>query len=165
MKVTTQEYGQFLINGVKNYTATYFSEIVEGLKHDSVSRYLNGSKLKSKVIWERVKEDILYSEQGYLLFEDSVHDKSSSKKIEVARWQYSATSHATVMGIGIVNCLYYNPDLNRYWLINARIYQPDQDGKKKYQHLQEMMEIAIKRGVVFRTVLMDTWYAITSIMQ
>ena len=31
MRVTTQHYGQFLINGVKNYTATYFSQIVEGL--------------------------------------------------------------------------------------------------------------------------------------
>ena len=50
MKITTQDYGQFLINGVDNFTATYFSEIVEGLKHDSVSRYLNGSKLCNKAI-------------------------------------------------------------------------------------------------------------------
>ena len=55
MKITTQDYGQFLINGVNNFTATYFSEIVEGLKHDRVSRYLNGSKLSSKAVWERVK--------------------------------------------------------------------------------------------------------------
>ena len=27
------------------------------------------------------------------------------------------------------------------------------------------MQIAMKRGVIFRTVLMDTWYAITSIME
>ena len=78
----------------------------------------------------------MYSEQGYLLFDDSVYEKSSSKTIELARWQCSGTRHDTVMGIGIVNCLYYNPDLDRYWLIDARIYQPDQDGKKKYQHLQ-----------------------------
>lgn len=38
MKITTQDYGQFLINEVNNFTATHFSEIVEGLKHDSVSR-------------------------------------------------------------------------------------------------------------------------------
>ncbi len=44
MKITTQDYGQFLINGVDNFTATYFSEIVEGLKHDSVSR--NGVNLR-----------------------------------------------------------------------------------------------------------------------
>ena len=50
-------------------------------------------------------------------------------------------------------------------MIDARIYQPDEDGKKKYEHLQDMMLRAIERGVVFRTVLIDTWYAITRIMQ
>ena len=43
MLVTTQSYGQFLINGVNNYTGTYFSKIVEGLEHDSLWRHLNGS--------------------------------------------------------------------------------------------------------------------------
>ena len=60
MKITTQDYGQFLINGVNNFTATHFSEIVEGLKHDSVSRYLNGSKISSKAVWERVENEIIY---------------------------------------------------------------------------------------------------------
>lgn len=164
MRVTTQIYGQFLVNGVNNFTGTYFAEIVEGLKHDSVWRHLNGNKLSSKVIWERVKQDIVYSSNGCLLFDDSVLDKSASKKIELARWQYSGTAHDTVMGIGIVNCVYYNPELDRYWIIDARIYQPEQDGKKKYEHLQEMMLKAIERGVIFRTVLMDTWYAIKKIM-
>ena len=164
MIITTQDYGQFLINGVNNYTGTYFLKIVEGLEHDSVWRHLNGSKLPSKVIWERVSKDITYSSNGYLLFDDSVLDKSGSKKIELARWQYSGTEHQTVMGIGVVNCVYYNPELDRYWVIDTRIYQPDEDGKKKYEHLQDMMLKAIERGVVFKTVLMDTWYAITKIM-
>ncbi len=42
------------------------------------------------------------------------------------------------------------------WVIDARIYQPDEDGKKKYEHLQDMMLKAIERGVIFKTVLMDT---------
>ena len=60
MKVTTQDYGQWLINGVHNFTATYVANIVQGLKHDSIWRYLNGPKLKSKVIWERASKDIVY---------------------------------------------------------------------------------------------------------
>ena len=106
MIITTQDYGQFLINGVNNYTGTYFSKIVEGLEHDSVWRHLNGSKLPSKVIWERVSKDIIYSSKGYLMFDDSVLDKSGSKKIELARWQYSGTEHDTVMGVGVVNYVY-----------------------------------------------------------
>ena len=115
MIVTTQDYGQFLINGVNNYTGTYFAKIVEGLEH------LNGVKLPSKVIWGRVSRDIIYLSKGYLIFDDSVLDKSGSKKIELARWQYSGTEHGTVMGVGVVNCVYYNPELDRYWVIDARI--------------------------------------------
>ena len=48
------------------------------------------------------------------MFDDSVLDKSGSKKIELARWQYSGTEHDTVMGVGVVNCIYYNPELDRY---------------------------------------------------
>ena len=132
MKINTQIYGQFLINGVNNFTGTYFADLVDGLSHDSVWRHLNGSKLPSKAIWERAQGEILYSKRGYLIFDDYVLDKSSSKSIELARWQYSGTEHDTVMGIGVVNCVYYNPEAERYWVIDARIYQPEQDGKKKY---------------------------------
>jgi hypothetical protein len=163
MKVTTMDYGQFLVNGVGNFTGTFFADTLDDLAHDSVWRYLNHTKLPSKVIWERVQNDIVYSPNGCLLFDDSVLGKSSSRKIELARWQYSGTVHETQMGIGVVNCVYYNPELDRYWIIDARVYQPDQDGKKKYEHLKEMLLKAIDRGVVFRTVLMDTWYAITAV--
>ena len=119
-----------MINGVNNYTGTYFSKIVEGLEHDSVWRHLNGAKLPSKVICERVSRDIIYSSKGYLVFDDSVLNKSGSKKIELARWQYFGITHDTVMEVGIVNCVHYNPAINRYWAMDARIYQPDEDGKR-----------------------------------
>ncbi len=88
--ILTQTQAQFLVNGVNNFTGTYFSEIVEGLEHDSVWRHLNGNKLSSKVICERVQKDIVYSSNGYLLFDDSVLDKSSSKKIELSNPQRSS---------------------------------------------------------------------------
>ena len=50
-------------------------------------------------------------------------------------------------------------------MIDVRIYQPDEDGKKKYEYLQNMMLKAMDRGVIFKTVLMDTWYVITRIIQ
>ena len=118
LRVTTQSYGQFLINSVTNFTGTYFADIVDDLKHDSVWRHLNGSQLRSKAIWARVCSDIQYSKNGYLLFDDTVLDKSARKKIELARWQYSGTTHQTVMGIGVVNCVYYNPDLEPVFIAN-----------------------------------------------
>ena len=40
-------------------------------------------------------------------------------------------------GIGIVHGLYYNLAVDRYWLIDARIDQPDRDGKIRYERLQD----------------------------
>ena len=42
--------GDVLINGVNNYTGTYFSKIVEGLEHDSVWRHLNGPLQSEQLI-------------------------------------------------------------------------------------------------------------------
>ncbi len=85
MHVTTLTYGQFLVNGVNNFTGTYFADLVEGLEHDSIWRHLNSAKLPSRVIWERVRDNIIYSPNGCLLFDDSVLDKTGSWKIELAR--------------------------------------------------------------------------------
>ena len=48
------------------------------------------------------------------MFDDSVLDKSESKKIKLARLKYYRTEHDTVIGAGVVNCLYYNPEKTTY---------------------------------------------------
>ena len=49
MRVTMQDCGQFLMNEVKGYRATYCSQIVGGLEHERVAGYLNKwSSIKKK---------------------------------------------------------------------------------------------------------------------
>jgi hypothetical protein len=48
-------------------------------------------------------------------------DKSHSFKIDGVQKQYSGNAHGIIKGIGVVNLLYYNPKLNRYWLVDFRI--------------------------------------------
>lgn len=80
--------------------------------------------------------------------------------------QYSGNAHGLIKGIGVVNCVYVNPDLNRFWVIDYRIYAPDYDGKSKLNHMREMFDNALyKKNIVFKTVLMDTWYATAEMMQ
>jgi hypothetical protein len=38
-------------------------------------------------------------------------------------------------GIGMVNCLYVNPDSAQYWIIDYQILEPDGDGKSKLDHV------------------------------
>lgn len=112
------------------------------------------------MIWDNVKDAIILSENGYLVFDDTVLDKRYSSQIEGVRTQYSGNAKAVIKGIGVVSCVYVNPELNRFWEIDYRLYDPEVDGKTTLQHACEMLSQArFRRQLPFRGVLMDTWYA------
>jgi hypothetical protein len=164
MKVTSQLYGQFLLSSQINYTGTYLADHVEGLDHNSIYRYLKNEKLTPKLIWENVKDTIIYSSNGKIIFDDCVLPKKHSRKIEGSKTQYAGCEKGLVRGIGIVNCVYYNPDTKEYWVIDYRIYDPPVDGKSKLDHMKEMLDIISHRKIIFSDVLMDTWYATAEMM-
>jgi hypothetical protein len=86
--------------------------------------------------------------------------------IGLTRRQYSGNEHKVIRGIGLVNCLYVNPETHCFWVIDYRIYDPDGDGLSKIDHLWEMLQgVVSAKGLGFRTVLMDTWYASQKVMQ
>jgi hypothetical protein len=117
------------------------------------------------MVWENVKGQVVTSPNGYLAFDDSVMDKNSSFKIELVRRQYSGNAHQVIKGIGVVTCVYINPDLDRFWIIDYRIYDPDGDGKSKLDHVREMLDSAQHdKQLPFRGVLMDNWYAERKLM-
>jgi hypothetical protein len=159
-RVSTRDYCQFLMRTQINYTLTYFADHVKELSHDRINRYLRGERLRPHLVWENVKDDIVLSEQSYLIFDDTVLDKRYASKIEGVRSQYSGNAKAIINGIGVVNCVYVNPELNRFWEIDYRIYDPDVEGKTKLQHACEMLsQVRYGRRLPFRGVWMDTWYA------
>jgi hypothetical protein len=81
------------------------------------------------------------------------------------RRQYSGNAHAVIKGIGVVTCVYINPELDQFWIIDYRIYAPAHDGKSKLDHLREMLTNAhLDKQLPFRGVLMDSWYAERKLM-
>lgn len=81
------------------------------------------------------------------------------------RRQYSGNEHGVIKGIGVVNCLYVNLDTGEYWVIDWRVYNPDEDGKSKLDHVRDMFDDALNhKKLPFRAVLMDTWYAAKDLM-
>ena len=42
------------------------------------------------------------------------------------------------MALGVVTCVYVHPQQDRFWLIDYRIYDPQGDGKTKWDHLKDM---------------------------
>ena len=170
-KIVTSDYAQMLLNGVDNFTATYFSEVIGTVSHDTIGRSIATIKLSPKVVREKALELIIPSANGYIAIDDTVMDKSSSEEIEIASAQYSGQKHGITTGIGVVTLVYINPELDKYWILDYRIYDKATDGKKKTEHALEMIEywqtineLHPKRAP-FTTVLIDAGYTCKKIMQ
>ena len=154
------DYCQFLLASFTNFTQTYFADHIEKWSHDQLNRFLRNENISSSELWHVVQDDIVYDDDGYIVFDDVVISKPHAKEIEVLRSQWSGSDKKVVKGIGIVTCLYVNPKTYEYWIIDYRIFDKDHDGKTKIDHLLEMLRNAyFKKQIAFRTVLMDAWYA------
>ncbi|YAG16740.1 Transposase IS4-like domain-containing protein [Nostoc sp. DSM 114161] len=165
MKFTKLDYCQYLLSSQINYTMTNLAEHLESISHDAINYYLKREKLTPRLLWDNVKEVVEPDDNGYIIFDDSVLDKKYSEEIEIVRRQYSGNEHGVVKGIGVVICVYVNPKVQKFWVIDYRIFHPDADGKTKIDHVKDMLQnLVYHKFLSFDTVLMDTWYAVHSLM-
>jgi len=148
-----------------NYTLTNFAEHSEKFSHDALNRYLAGEQPQPKLTWEKFRAQVVQTPKGFIIFDDTVADKNYSHDIELVRRQYSGNAHAVIKGIGIATCVYVNPELNQFWVIDYHIFDPKGDGKTKLDHMQEMLVNCVyQKNLSFWAVLMDSWYATKEIM-
>lgn len=165
-KLTHWDYCQFLLVSQVNYTQTYFADHSEQFSHDRVNRLMRENKLTPHELRQLVRQELVLSENGYILFDDTVLDKSHSFAIELVRRQWSGNAKQVIKGIGVVTCVYVNPDIDQFWVIDYRIFDPERDGRSKLDHLLEMWQTIVHvEQLPFRTVLMDSWYATMSVMK
>jgi hypothetical protein len=164
--VTRLDYCQFLLGSQINYTLTYFADHAAQFSHDAINRYLAGDRILPRLVWENVRDQLIETPSAYLVFDDTVLDKRYADAIDLVRRQYSGNAHGIIKGIGVVTCVYVNPDLDRFWIIDYRIYDPEGDGKSKLDHVHDMLTNAVyQKQLAFRGVLMDTWYATIELMR
>ncbi len=164
-RMTRIEYCQYLLVSQINYTLTNFADHSEHFSHDAINRYLSGERLTPRLVWDNVESQIVRTEQGYIVFDDTVLDKNHSNAIELVRRQYSGNAKKVIKGIGVVTCIYINPEIDQFWLIDYRLYDPAGDGKSKLDHVEDMLtNIRYHKDLPFRAVLMDTWYATKPLM-
>ncbi len=90
--------------------------------------------------------------------DETVLNKSRSKKIELVRWQYSGTVHDIVKGIGLLNFLWVDSD-NQVIPMDFRIWEPQEDGYTKNDQFRDMLKLAKGRGVNPEAVIADSWYS------
>jgi len=164
-KVSRLDYCQYLLVSQINYTLTNFADHCERFSHDAVNRYLRGERITPRLVWDNVRSQVVETARGYLVFDDTVLDKNYSSAIELVRRQYSGNAHGVIKGIGVVTCVYVNPERDQFWLIDYRIYDPEGDGKTKLDHVREMLQnVVYEKQLPFQAVLMDAWYATKDLM-
>ena len=165
IRPTRLDYCQYLLSTPINYTLTHFADHCDRFSHDQINRYLANDRLTPRSVWEHAKPHLEQTPDRYVIFDDTVLDKRYAKEIALARKQYSGNAGGIINGIGIVTCVYVNPALDRYWLIDYRIYDKQGDGKSKLDHVRDMLSVLVySRSVAFSTVLMDSWYASKSLL-
>jgi hypothetical protein len=95
MNFTKLDYCQYLLSSQVNYTLTNLAEhLKKGFSHDTINRYLKGQKLSPRLLFEQVNAMLELDPQAYLIFDDTVLDKSFGPKIEVVRKQWSGNKKA-----------------------------------------------------------------------
>ncbi len=158
--ITKQQYVEFLVSTIANFTATHLAEHLDGVSHDTINDFLQTERLTARALWELVASLISDSPAAFLIVDDSVQDKRYSRFIELVRLQYSGAAQGLVRGIGVVNLVHSPGATGDFYPLDYRIYAPDTDGKTKNEHFREMLLRAVAdKQIQARTVLFDSWYA------
>jgi len=142
-KCSLSLYSNFLIANQNRYSGLELSKVVEGMAHDSVSRWLARSHFNPSELWNQVKS-LVSQKSGYLVVDDTMLDKRYSRDNELARPQYSGHEHGIINGINLVNLLW--TDLERCVPVDYRVYHRPHDGKTKNDLFHELLKKAKKRG-------------------
>ena len=156
-KWTKDLYCQFLLASQRNFTATQASDVT-AVSHDAITRWLTSVKLTPNLLWEHV-EHLVEKEGGVLVVDDSVIAKqySRSHDLPLLSYQYSGAYHKVIQGIGLVNLVLVGNDA-RCLPVDYRIFSKKIDGRTKHMHVQEMLLLALHRGIRPSAVVFDSWY-------
>ena len=117
MSFTKLDHCQYLLSSQVNYTLTNLAEHLKSFSHDTINRYLKGEKLTPRLLFEQVEPMLEQDSKAYLIFDDTVLEKSFGPSIEVTRKQWSGNEKRVIRGIGVVSCVYVNPTTERFWVI------------------------------------------------
>ncbi len=134
------------------------AEILEGLSHDSVNRFLLRERYDPKDLFDEVK---LYIDLtgGTLSGDDTIIDKpySDPSLTELIRYFWSGKHHRIVKGIQLIT-LYYTDPSGKSVPVKYRIYNK-LEGKTKNVYLREMITEVLGWGLQPKMVTGDTWYS------
>jgi hypothetical protein len=166
-------YSDYLLSSFGATTATGLSKLLDGaVSHDQVTRFLSEKVKTSSDLWRVVKPLVreIESEEGVLIFDDSIEEKPYTDENDIICWHYDHTQGRNVKGINFLSCLYYSQGVSlpiAFHLVDkTESYLDKKSGKLKRRsattkndHYRQMLQVCVRNDVLFRYVLNDSWYA------
>ena len=95
--------------------ATDLSNMLDGnISHDKFTRFLANGEWRSKNLWKQVKSTVreVESEDGVLIFDDTVDEKPWMDENDLIAWHYAHCKGRSIKGINMLNCLYHVSDVS-----------------------------------------------------
>jgi len=166
-------YTDYLISNFGQATATGLSALLDGeISHDQVTRFLSEREYTSKDLWLEVKSTVrkIESEEGVLIFDDTIEEKAWTDENDIMCWHYDHVSGRTVKGINLLNALYHSREVSipvGFEVVKKPLLFCDVKTRQvkrasevtKNEQMREMIAVCLVNQLKFRYVLMDSWYA------
>lgn len=168
-------YTDYLISNSGFATATGLSAMMDNrVSHDKITRFLSSEEFDSKQLWKMTKKTVreIESEDGCLIFDDTVQEKAWTDESEMMCYHFDHTKGKSVKGLNILNALYYSNDVAipvAFEIVRKPIWYCEIDTKQekrksnvtKNELMRSMIQTCLANQLRFSYVLMDSWFAAT----
>ena len=156
-KCSEEDYIQWLIASPKVISCTEVARTdTRPVAHDAYTRLLGRLEPSSELLWAEV-ESLVDLESGCLVLDDSTLDKPYGPHIELVCRHWSGKHRAVVEGINLISLLWTDGDIAIP--VDWRVFDKQNDGLSKNDHLRQMLHTARQRGFNPDCVLWDSWYS------
>ncbi|WP_094752206.1 IS701 family transposase [Psychromonas sp. CD1] len=166
-------YIDYLVTSFSYTTATGLSNLLDGeISHDQITRFLSHKQFSSADLWQNVKKEVreIESNEGVLIFDDTVQEKPYSSENELINWHFDHTVGRSVKGINLLNCIYHSNGASlpvAFKLITKPIQYSDISTRKikrksettKNDDLIEILKACKQNKLKWRYVLADSWFS------
>jgi len=154
-------------------TATGLSAMLDGsISHDKFTRFLSDGEWSSKDLWKQVKSTVreVESEDGVLIFDDTVEEKAWMDENELICRHYDHCAGRNVKGINMLNCLYHVNEVSipvAFDLIRKPVRFSDLKTRRekrrnevtKNELMRSMIDTCMKNKIQFTWILFDSWFS------
>lgn len=172
-------YTDYLISSTCQTSATGLSRLLDNvISHDSITRFLTQAGFDSKSLWQSAKPLVRTheSEEGCLIFDDSIIEKQYSDENPLICWHWDHAKGRSVKGINLLTAFYVAQKNNESTplripvmfelilkTVQLCVIKTKKETRKspvtKNELLQSMVEQCIHNQLKFKYIIADSWFS------